>query len=764
LRRQRRQGNKADGRLAGPERQPRVGGEEILGYRYRLVDQLGSGGMGVVWRAYDEVLDRQVAVKVLAAQYVRDAESRRRVLAEARAAARLTHPHIAGVYDYGESVNDAGERVPFVVMELLSGRSLQQRLKRGQLSVELSLRVCAETASALAAAHAHNVVHRDVKPANVMLTASGAKVVDFGLAAIAGERDYTDGTEMMLGTPAYLAPERLAGQPVVAATDVYALGLLLYRMLSGRLPWSTETTTQMLDAHAYREPPPLPRIPGVPRVVTDLVHRCLTKDPAARPSSREVTVTLAHAAGIRVPLDGADDDELVGENLADPVAMAADTGGRSSSGRGKASVRPGPLAAVSAGAVSPGDPYVARLSKHLDATLDHVSLRRQASLLLHGAVGFDLAIWAVLDPMTLMWSSCVIDGASHDEQFEHDLFVNEYGQDDVLTLVEVAEGPRLATLSSVLEGELHKSRRFRNILEPRGFRDELRQTFYDSEGTWGALLLYRSGGPFTETDVAHLAPASRPFGTVLHQALVRGDPVPQEAPAEAEEPPAPAPQPMPAATPPSRSFRLTAPWRGRGRHAGTPGEAVTRTVSAAVPAVPAPAAPVSAPPASSLAPVAGTLAISYEGRLLDMAPEARALLDAAELDRVGTAVARGRMTGLVDTGGVRHDGRWLAFHAAPGETALAVTVQRIRPHQVSEFVARAHGLEPWQWRLLGAVARGRNTRQIAQDLGISTYAVQDGMMALFKAFGVSGRIELVKTLFFDHYVPMHKADGFVPPA
>ncbi|HEX2772712.1 MAG TPA: serine/threonine-protein kinase, partial [Micromonosporaceae bacterium] len=437
-----------------------MGGEEILGYRYRLVDQLGVGGMGVVWRAYDEVLDRQVAVKVLAAQYVRDAESRRRVLAEARAAARLTHPHIASVYDYGESVTDAGERVPFVVMELLNGRSLQQRLKRGQLSIELSLRVAAETASALAAAHAHNVVHRDVKPANVMLTASGAKVVDFGLAAIAGERDYTDGTEMMLGTPAYLAPERLAGQPVVAATDVYALGLLLYRMLAGRLPWSTETTTQMLDAHVYREPPPLPRIPGVPPVVTDLVRRCLAKDPAARPTSMDVTVTLAHAAGIRIPLDGADHNELVGESTDDLTAAAADTGGRSSSGRGKAAVRPGPLAAVSAGGVSPGDPYVARLGRHLDASLDHVALRRLASLLLHGAVGFDLAIWAVLDPMTLMWSSCVIEGDAYDERFEHELFANEYGQDDVLSLVEVAEGPRIATLTGSLQGELSASRRF----------------------------------------------------------------------------------------------------------------------------------------------------------------------------------------------------------------------------------------------------------------------------------------------------------------
>jgi serine/threonine protein kinase len=159
----------------------------------------------------------------------------------------------------------------------------------------------------------------------------------------------------MLGTPAYLAPERLAGQPVVAATDVYALGLLLYRLLAGRLPWSTETTTQMLEAHVYREPPPLPRIPGVPPVVTNLVHRCLAKDPAARPNSREVAVTLAHAAGVRVSLDSVDDDELPGEATDDVTTAAADSGGgRSSGDRGKATVRPGPLAPGSAGLLSPG--------------------------------------------------------------------------------------------------------------------------------------------------------------------------------------------------------------------------------------------------------------------------------------------------------------------------------------------------------------------------------------------------------------------------
>ena len=132
--------------------------------------------------------------------------------------------------------------------------------------------------------------------------------------------------------------------------------------------------------------------------------------------------------------------------------------------------------------------------------------------------------------------------------------------------------------------------------------------------------------------------------------------------------------------------------------------------------------------------------ISPDGRLFDLSADARALLDSTELDRVGVAVTRGRVSGLVDpSGGSREDGRWLAFHAAHREDSVDVTVQRIKPHQVSEFVCRARGLHPWQWRLLGAVVRGRSTQWIAADLGMSAYSVQEGMMALFNAFGAPGR-------------------------
>jgi serine/threonine protein kinase len=727
--------------------------EVILGSRYRLTGQLGAGGMGVVWRAHDLVLDREVAVKVLAPQFARDADSRRRILTEARAAARLTHPHVASVYDYGygdygygESTSDPGGPVPYVVMELLHGRSLQERLQRGPLSVEVALRICAEVASALAAAHTHGLVHRDVKPGNVMLTAGGAKVVDFGLAAVAGERDLTEG--LAFGTPAYLAPERLSGDPVVAATDVYALGLLLYRLLAGKLPWSAETSTQMLEAHMYLEPTPLPKLPGVPPVVRDIVGRCLTKDPTQRPLSGEVAVTLAHSAGIRVPLDAVDDDEL--DDPAGGVWSSSHISDSDSALGWSPSevIRSDPLAALRLGGVPGHDPYAARLAQHLDASLDHVNLRRQGSLLLRGAVGFDLAIWAVLDPVTLMWASCVVDGGPHDERFEHELFANEYGQDDVLKLVDLETNQRIGTLHAGTLGDPTASRRYRGILQPRGFSDELRMTFYDAEGTWGALLLYRAGGRFGAEDVAQLASAAHPFGAALHNALVRGDPVLEAA--KPDDPVSQAPAEPGAAAQPSRPRRWRKP-RDRQRDGPAPEESVPA----------APGKPLQAAPGK---PVSGTLTISGDGRLLDVTATARSLIDAAELDKVGTAVTRGRRSGLIDTsGGIRYDGRWLAFHATQRATAIDVTVQRIRPNQLSEFVVHARGLEAWHCRLLGALARGWNTRQIAQDLGLSVYAVQDGMTALFAAFQVGGRIELLKTLFFDHYVPLHASDAVVAP-
>ena len=281
------------GRLPGMEVRGPLGG------RYELIDEVGRGGMAVVWRARDTVLGRTVAVKLLSGPHAGDPESRHRIRDEARAAAGLSHPNIAQVYDYGES--DDG--MPYIVMELIRGQTLQERQAGGPLAPAYAMRVGAEVAAALAAAHADGLAHRDIKPANIMLTPAGAKVVDFGIAAAIRAACSEDADFEVLGTPAYLAPERLTDDAVEPASDVYALGVLLYRLLANDSPWSADTTTQMLTAHIYIEPVPLPPLPGVPDYVTGLCNRCLSKDPTLRPTARDAAGLLAHAAGLRVVED-----------------------------------------------------------------------------------------------------------------------------------------------------------------------------------------------------------------------------------------------------------------------------------------------------------------------------------------------------------------------------------------------------------------------------------------------------------------------------
>src|SRR5919107_5286548 len=220
-------------RPAGATVQPMV---TAVADRYRLLDRLGTGGMSVVWRAHDEILDRDVAVKLLSPGVAANPGLVNRIRVEARAAARLRHPNVVEVHDFGET----RDGLPYVVMELVEGCSLAAVLADGPLPWESAVHVCAQVAAALAAAHARGIVHRDVKPSNVMVTTDGVKLVDFGISATIGEADVIGGE--VYGTPAYLAPERLARGTVRPATDVYALGLLLYLTLAGRLPWRASTT------------------------------------------------------------------------------------------------------------------------------------------------------------------------------------------------------------------------------------------------------------------------------------------------------------------------------------------------------------------------------------------------------------------------------------------------------------------------------------------------------------------------------------------
>ncbi|WP_444951334.1 serine/threonine-protein kinase [Micromonospora ureilytica] len=265
--------------------------------RYVLHERIGLGGMSEVWRGDDEVLGRPVAIKVLAGQFATDPQLRATIQREARAAARLTHPHVTQVYDYAEATLAGGVVVPYLVMELVDGHNLADRLRTGPLPWPEAVRVAGQIAAALAAAHRIGVVHRDVKPGNVMLTDTGAKVLDFGIAALGG-LDGQSG-EPLMGTPAYFAPERLAAGPPDPASDVYALGALLYRTLTGRAPLPVQSWEDALEVHRRGTPVPPLRVPGLPADIAELTVACLAANPADRPSAAH----LARRFGAGQPIE-----------------------------------------------------------------------------------------------------------------------------------------------------------------------------------------------------------------------------------------------------------------------------------------------------------------------------------------------------------------------------------------------------------------------------------------------------------------------------
>jgi eukaryotic-like serine/threonine-protein kinase len=275
--------------------------------RFALRERIGAGGMSEVWRAEDEVLGRPVAVKALAVPLAADPVLRAATWREARAAAKLAHPHVTQVYDYGEAPMPGGAVLPYLVMELVDGESLADRLRAGPLPWPEAARIGAQVAAALSVAHGLGIVHRDIKPGNVMLTAGGAKVLDFGIAALAGGSE-TDGGRIV-GTPAYAAPERLRGAPVAPPSDVYALGVLLYEALTGHPPVPAGTWQDAAEAHRSAAPVAPLDVPGLPRRIARLCLACLDPDPAERPAAAEMAAALAAAAGqpvdtSRQPPDG----------------------------------------------------------------------------------------------------------------------------------------------------------------------------------------------------------------------------------------------------------------------------------------------------------------------------------------------------------------------------------------------------------------------------------------------------------------------------
>ncbi|HLL66868.1 MAG TPA: serine/threonine-protein kinase [Micromonosporaceae bacterium] len=266
---------------------------DLLARRYLLQERIGAGGMSVIWRAWDEALERVVAVKVLDGPLGADRGDRELIRREARAAARIDHPSAIQVYDYGETVTSGGRLAAYVVMQLLDGESVATRIDRdGPIPWVDAVSIAVSVADVLAAAHARGVVHRDVTPENVMLTSEGVKLLDFGIAAQVGEFD--DTAALTFGTPPYVAPERLAGGEATGATDIYAVGVLLYEMLTGATPYP-ETTWHEIEAVRREGPPPPLEVPGLPARVASVYELCLSRNPPDRPTAGQVSTELAAA-------------------------------------------------------------------------------------------------------------------------------------------------------------------------------------------------------------------------------------------------------------------------------------------------------------------------------------------------------------------------------------------------------------------------------------------------------------------------------------
>ncbi|AKV87026.1 serine/threonine-protein kinase [Microbacterium sp. CFBP9023] len=258
-----------------------------FGGRYELQSRIAIGGMGEVWEATDHVIGRTVAIKILKDEYMGDPGFLERFRAEARHAALVNHEGIASVFDYGEENGSA-----YLVMELVPGEALSTVLERdGALSADKTLDIVAQTASALQAAHAAGLVHRDIKPGNLLITPDGrVKITDFGIARIADQVPLT-ATGQVMGTVQYLSPEQASGHPASPATDTYSLGIVAYECLAGKRPFTGESQVAIAMAQINEQPPPLP--PTVPIPVQNLVMAMIAKKPADRPSS---SATVARAA------------------------------------------------------------------------------------------------------------------------------------------------------------------------------------------------------------------------------------------------------------------------------------------------------------------------------------------------------------------------------------------------------------------------------------------------------------------------------------
>ncbi|BAH51759.1 serine/threonine-protein kinase [Rhodococcus opacus] len=277
----------------------------LIANRYRLIRLIATGGMGQVWEATDNRLNRRVAVKVLKSEFSSDPEFVERFRFEARTTAQLNHSGIAGIYDYGEVRDATGDSTAYLVMELVNGEPLNAVLARvGRLAVPHALDMLEQTGRALQVAHDAGVVHRDVKPGNILITPTGqVKITDFGIAK-AVENSPVTRTGMVMGTAQYIAPEQALGQDATAASDVYSLGIVGYEALSGRRPFIGDGAITVAMKHVQEAPAPLPN--DLPPNIRELIDITIAKDPSTRYASggEFADAVAAVRAGRRPPPPG----------------------------------------------------------------------------------------------------------------------------------------------------------------------------------------------------------------------------------------------------------------------------------------------------------------------------------------------------------------------------------------------------------------------------------------------------------------------------
>jgi serine/threonine-protein kinase len=254
----------------------------VLDERYALIERLATGGMGEVWRGSDQILGRPVAIKMLAAAHAGDEQFRARFRAEARYASSLAHPGITRVFDYGEHSPLGG---PYLVMELVDGQPLSEIIERyGRLDPYVVLDIVAQAARAMDAAHRAGIVHRDIKPGNLLIMADGTtKITDFGIAKANQPDVNLTATGIVMGTALYVSPEQATGQPLTGSSDIYSLGVVAYECLAGDPPFVSEQAIAIAIMHKHDQVPPLPS--DVPRPIADLVYAMLAKEPRDRPQT-----------------------------------------------------------------------------------------------------------------------------------------------------------------------------------------------------------------------------------------------------------------------------------------------------------------------------------------------------------------------------------------------------------------------------------------------------------------------------------------------